>query len=126
MLKKAYVLILLSVFLVGCNNTEENTEKEESSNKQENTKKEENNNKQESTRQEEDNDTQDYIEKKKIKEVTNFDGNSKVVLNNDYKRIILWKDNDKEKYKSILLKKKNTLKIIDEEKDDQIYYGNVN
>ncbi|MFG0930695.1 MULTISPECIES: hypothetical protein [Staphylococcus] len=27
MLKKAHVLILLSVFLVGCNNTEENTKK---------------------------------------------------------------------------------------------------
>ena len=40
MLKKAYILILLSVFLVGCNNTEENTEKEESGNTQENTKKE--------------------------------------------------------------------------------------
>ena len=35
MLKKAYILILLSVFLVGCNNTEENTEKEESGNTQE-------------------------------------------------------------------------------------------
>ncbi len=126
MLKKACVLILLSVFLVGCNNTGENTEKEESSNTQENTKKEENNNKQESIGKQEDSNTQGYIEKKKIKEITNFDGNSKVVLNNDYKRIILWKDNDKEKYKSILLKKKNTLKIIDEKKDDQIYYGSIN
>lgn len=113
MLKKAYILILLSVFLVGCNNTEENTEKEENSSKQESTGKE-------------DSHTQDYIEKKKLKEITNFDGNSKVVLNNDYKRIILWKNNDKEKYKSILLKKKNTLKIINEKKDEQIYYGNVN
>ncbi|HIQ90480.1 hypothetical protein EIG99_05065 [Staphylococcus condimenti] len=125
MLKKAYILILLSVFLVGCNNTEENTEKEESGNTQENTKKEENSSKQESTGKE-DSHTQDYIEKKKLKEITNFDGNSKVVLNNDYKRIILWKNNDKEKYKSILLKKKNTLKIINEKKDEQIYYGNVN
>lgn len=125
MLKKAYILILLSVFLVGCNNTEENTEKEESGNTQENTKKEENSSKQESTGKE-DSHTQDYIEKKKLKEITNFDGNSKLVLNNDYKRIILWKNNDKEKYKSILLKKKNTLKIINEKKDEQIYYGNVN
>ena len=125
MLKKAYILILLSVFLVGCNNTEENTEKEESGNTQENTKKEENSSKQESTGKE-DSHTQDYIEKKKLKEITNFDGNSKVVLNNDYKRIILWKNNDKEKYKSILLKKKNTLKIINEKKHEQIYYGNVN
>ena len=125
MLKKAYILILLSVFLVGCNNTEENTEKEESGNTQENTKKEENSSKQESTGKE-DSHTQDYIEKKKLKEITNFDGNSKVVLNNDYKRIILWKNNDKEKYKSILLKKKNTLKIINEKKDEQNYYGNVN
>ena len=125
MIKKAYILILLSVFLVGCNNTEENTEKEESGNTQENTKKEENSSKQESTGKE-DSHTQDYIEKKKLKEITNFDGNSKVVLNNDYKRIILWKNNDKEKYKSILLKKKNTLKIINEKKDEQIYYGNVN
>ncbi|WP_052253483.1 hypothetical protein [Staphylococcus shinii] len=125
MLKKAYILILLSVFLVGCNNTEENTEKEENGNTQENTKKEENSSKQESTGKE-DSHTQDYIEKKKLKEITNFDGNSKVVLNNDYKRIILWKNNDKEKYKSILLKKKNTLKIINEKKDEQIYYGNVN
>ena len=125
MLKKAYILILLSVFLVGCNNTEENTEKEESGNTQENTKKEENSSKQESTGKE-DSHTQDYVEKKKLKEITNFDGNSKVVWNNDYKRIILWKNNDKEKYKSILLKKKNTLKIINEKKDEQIYYGNVN
>jgi len=114
MLKKAYILVLLSVILVGCSNTQESTDKEENSNTQENTDKEESSN------------PQEFIEKKKIKEVTNFDGNSKVILNNDYKRIILWKENDKEKYKSILLKEKNTLKIIDEKKDDQIYYEEIN
>ena len=126
MLKKAYILILLSVILVGCSNTQENTDKEESNNTQENAKKGESKSTQESTDKEESSNTQKFIENKKIKEVTNFDGNSKVIVNNDYKRIILWKDNDNEKYKSILLKKKNTLKIIDEKKDEQIYYGDIN
>src|SRR5699024_10844458 len=88
MLKKAYILILLSVFLVGCNNTEENTEIDESGNTQENTKKEENSSKQESTGKE-DSHTQDYIEKKKLKEITNFDGNSKVVLNGSVAKLNL-------------------------------------
>lgn len=126
MLKKSYILILLSVILVGCSNTQENTDKEESNNTQESTEKTESNNTQENTDKEENNNTQEFVEKKKIKEITNFDGNSKVILNNDYKRIILWTDNDNEKYKSIFLKKKNMLKIIDEKKDDQIYYGDIN
>ena len=66
-----------------------------------------------------------FIEQDKIFEVTDFSGTPEVAEDNTNKRIILWKEGEVVRYKSIYLKTKQTVKIIETGKEGQIYYGGL-
>lgn len=79
-----------------------------------------------------DNDSKDifteYTEGAAITQEINIDGlTPDIQTNNDYKRIMLLTSDNKEvRYKTIYLKKKKTLKIIDIKNDNgQIFYGTI-
>lgn len=67
-----------------------------------------------------------FEEQDKFLEETSFSGSTEVILDNKTKRIILWKNNDEVYYKTIYLKNKNKLKIIDVHgNNSEIYFGNL-
>ncbi|MGF1947782.1 hypothetical protein [Enterococcus gallinarum] len=114
---RKYVFIsLLVVFLSGCNNAQKDSIESMSESISSSSTKV-------STKQSQP--EQVMREQDKLFEKTGFYGSYEIVLDNESKRITLWKKDNVVYYKTIYLKNKNILKIIDTTTNEKEIYSEV-
>ena len=124
-MKKIFVIFtsLALIFLLGCSSQKEQVQVNENKNIEETTKEKEQASEEKSveeTTDTESDNTKEYEEISKIAEKINVqDYNMYVELDNEGKRIILFEKNERKMYKSIFIKEKKYLKLIDLESGEK-------